>query len=71
MENHPQAQKLSQNPFAELPSIPVVIAVPTGEGDFLPELHRSRLILNMTRQFMEEMSSKAAGTADARQRRGN
>jgi hypothetical protein len=48
----------------------MVSAVPTGESDFLAELHRSRLALNMTSLFREEMNRKTSNMADARQKRG-
>jgi hypothetical protein len=45
--------------------------IPDGTGDFLPELHRARLTLDMTTHFGEEMSTKTSNTADARQKRGS
>jgi hypothetical protein len=64
-----QVEKHRQSPV-ELPSAPQIRAVLTGEGDFLPELHASRMTLGKPSLFGEEMSRKNAHTADARQKRG-
>jgi len=47
--------------------MPEIAALPTGEGDFLPEIHGSRR--NMTRLLGETMSVKTAATADAKKKR--
>ena len=44
--------------------------IPDGTGVFLPELHRSRLTLDMTTLYGEEMSKKTSNTGDAQQKRG-
>ena len=56
-------------PLADPFSFPSAAALPTGEADFLPELHRARLTAQMTHRFREEMSVKTASTADARKKR--
>jgi len=44
-------------------------ALPRGDADFMPELHRSRMAGWMTTRFNEEMSVKTASTSDRRQKR--
>ena len=63
------AKKVQHAPV-ELPSVPEMKAMPTGEGDFLPELHASRVMLGKPSLFREEMSKKKGSTGDARQKRG-
>ena len=65
MKQHPiQQPEIVEDHFSALAKLP------DGQGDFLPELHRSRLTLGMTTHFGEEMSTKTSNTADARQKRG-
>ena len=63
------AKKIRHSPV-ELPSALQIRAVPSGQGDFLPELHASRVTLGQPSLFREEMSRKTANTADARKKRG-
>jgi hypothetical protein len=63
------ATKLRHMPVEET-SVPEMKAMPDGEGDFLPELHASRVTLGKPSLFREEMSKKTSNTADARQKRG-
>lgn len=64
------AKKLIR-PDIQMPGVVPVRQVPTGEGDFLPELHAARAMAASPRLFGEEMSKKNAHTADARQKRGH
>lgn len=64
------AKKIKQTPSISPLSLPVLAIMPTGERDFLPDLHRSRLTIGMTSLFGELMSKKTSNTADARQKRG-
>jgi hypothetical protein len=64
------AKKTQQTPSISPLSLPDIPSMPTGERDFTPELHRSRLALDMTSLFGEFMSKKTANTSDARQKRG-
>jgi hypothetical protein len=63
------AKKVRHTPVEET-SVPQMKAMPNGEGDFLPELHASRVTLGKPSLFREEMSRKTANTADARKKRG-
>lgn len=65
------AKKLDSLPSVAPLSLPVLTRMPTGEGDFLPELHRRRMAGEMTSHFGEVMSKKTSNTADARQKRGS
>jgi hypothetical protein len=51
------------------PRFPALRSMPTGDADFLPEVHRARITRQMTTIFGEPIAPKPGHTQDARQKR--
>jgi len=50
-------------------TFPILSCMPDGKSDFLPDLHRSRIAMEMISLFGETMSTKTSNTSDAKQKR--
>ena len=65
------ANKAKHVSFGAPLNFPILSCMPDGKSDFLPDLHRSRLAIEMISLFGETMTTKTSNTADARQKRGS